>query len=274
MLVLLFGMLLSLVSVSAVCELNVSLINQDPDPAMPGEYVEVVFQMSGVENSECGGARFELIPGYPFSLDEYEDAVRELAGQTYVRGYSNVWNIPFNLRIDKDALEGENKLRVEYGSKGPIGVVFIQDFNITIEDLRVDFVVSVKDYDADAQEITFEILNIGEHDVEALTVDIPPQESFIHKGTSRSIVGDLDSNEDTTTTFKAIARRGEISLDVSYTDEINERRTLNKTVFFESGYFEQEEEGYSTSFYILIVLIILIIINYIWKKIKKRKRRR
>jgi len=275
-LVLAFAMVFSslmLVSVSAICNLDVTLINQDPDPAIPGEYVEVVFQMSGVENSECGGAIFKIIPGYPFSLDESASPVRELKGHTYVPGYTKVWNIPYNLRIDTDAIKGENKISVKYGSKEINGVQFVEDFNITVEDLRVDFIVSIKDYDADNQEITFEILNLGENDIEALTIDIPPQENFVHRGASRNIVGDLDSNEDTTFTFKAEARRGNINLEISYTDGINERRSLNKTAFFEPDYFEKKENGYSISFYLLVILIILLILNYIMKKLKKRRKR-
>src|SRR6056297_446729 len=53
---------------STACNLNVSLINQDPYPVLPGNYVEVVFQVSGVDNTDCKGAKFELLEDYPFSL--------------------------------------------------------------------------------------------------------------------------------------------------------------------------------------------------------------
>jgi hypothetical protein len=276
MLVLVLGVCLinlTLVSALGLCDLDVELVNQDPDPAMPGEYVELVFQMSGLENSACGGARFKIIPSYPFSLDEHTSSIRELKGTTHIVGYSKVWNIPFDVRVDKNAVKGRNKISVEYNSQISDASSFFEDFNITVEDLRVDFLVSVKDYDSVNKEITFEILNLGENDVEALTIDIPSQSNFIHKGASRSIVGDLDSNEDTTFTFKAEAKRGDINLDISYTDGIDERRSLNKTTFFEPSYFAVEGDGYSISFYILIVLVVLIILNFIRKKFKKKKKR-
>ena len=39
-------------NVSAVCNLDASLINQDPYPAIPGDYVTIVFQLAGVENPD------------------------------------------------------------------------------------------------------------------------------------------------------------------------------------------------------------------------------
>jgi hypothetical protein len=45
--------LLFLEMISAVCTLNVSMINQDPYPATPGEPVKVVFQINGVSSPDC-----------------------------------------------------------------------------------------------------------------------------------------------------------------------------------------------------------------------------
>ena len=49
LLILLPLFLISLTLVSAIaCDLKVSMINQDPYPAIPGEYVKIVFQVEGV----------------------------------------------------------------------------------------------------------------------------------------------------------------------------------------------------------------------------------
>ena len=50
--------------VSAVCTLEVSLVNQDPYPAVQGDTVRILFQVSGVQDSSCNGASFQLDPGY------------------------------------------------------------------------------------------------------------------------------------------------------------------------------------------------------------------
>lgn len=48
-------------AIAETCGLDVGLINQEPYPAVPGEYVKVVFQITGVDNPECGKIDFELV---------------------------------------------------------------------------------------------------------------------------------------------------------------------------------------------------------------------
>ena len=63
-----FLFVLSFVS-AAGCDMAISLINQDPYPAIPGEYVKLVFELSGVGSPNCQGSVFEIAPEYPFSSD-------------------------------------------------------------------------------------------------------------------------------------------------------------------------------------------------------------
>lgn len=258
------------------CQLDATLLNQDPDPAQPGDYVEVVFQVSGVQNTKCNGAKFEIVPKYPFSLDKESSAMKQIYGSTFTKDYSKVWNIPYDLRVDKDALEGENTIEVKF-AKGDAseGSYLSKKFNISIEDLRVDFELSVRDYNPETNEITFEILNIGEHDIDALTIEIPEQEGVTIKGTPRKIVGSLDSNEETTFDFKALPETENIELNIFYTDEINERRSLTKQVSFNPEHFPQESQGvqFSIWFYLFIILLVAIIIRYFWIKRKKKKKK-
>ena len=46
----LFGMLLITGLVSASCVLDTTLLNQDPYPAVPGDYVNLVFQVTGLQS--------------------------------------------------------------------------------------------------------------------------------------------------------------------------------------------------------------------------------
>ena len=261
---------------SAKCSLDVSLINQDPDPVMPGNYVEVVFQMSGVDNSDCEGAIFEISPEYPFSLDKNESRTRTLQGSTYLKDYKKTWNIPFDLRVDKDALEGENPIKIKYsGMNSPNQSRIKKEFNISVEDVRADFEIYVKDFNPTTKEITFEILNIGEEDIEALSVYIPMQEDINVKGSRTNIVGDLDSNEYTTADFEASPKKGNITLDLRYTDIIGERRHKTEQVFVNPGDFQDlysEQESTPWAIYIIIAVILLIIIYWIYRRRKKKKK--
>ncbi len=65
--VLLFFLVSFMISISTAqefCELNTTLLNQDPYPAVPGNYVKLVFQVKGVDNSECNDIIFELLDGH------------------------------------------------------------------------------------------------------------------------------------------------------------------------------------------------------------------
>lgn len=264
---------LSIQVVTAACNLDVEIINQDPYPAIPGDYVDVVFQLTGVGNPECGTVTFEVLEEFPFSLDPSVEASKNLQSGTYTRRFESFAILPYEIRVNEEALDGANPIEVAF--KGSTTKTEIKEFNIEIDDVRTDFEVSINDYIASERKITFEILNIGENDVEALTIEIPQQENIEVKGSNREIVGDLDSNEESTFSYEATPKDGEITLTILYTDTINERRTIEKTVTYDSSYFTgrlRDEPEPPTTLYTIIVVVVLIVIWLVYRSIKKRRK--
>ena len=256
------------------CDLEISLINQDPYPAIPGDYVKLVFQIDGVENPECGTIQFELLEQYPLIFDPNFDPKIIIDAGTYQKDFSSFLIAPYKVRVDEDALDGDNPIEVQYKT-GPMGVQLSNQFNLNIEDSRADFEIHIKDYNPTTKELTFEILNTADSDVEALTIEIPKQNNIIIKGPKINIVGDLDSNDYTTASFEAIPSKGEITLKISYTDTINERRSLEKTVIFEPEYFEDRTNGkqkMSIWLYLFWLLIIISVIRYFYLRRKRKKK--
>ncbi len=276
MLFLTFSFLISLAS--ATCDLEASLLNQDPYPAVPGDYVELVFQIDGVENTDCGLITFELLEKYPIEFDPGTDSKQVIQGGTYTRDRSSFFMAPYKVRVDADALDGDNTIEVDFSdSSSPQDSHQTKQFNLNVEDVKVEFEIFVKNYDSSTNEITFQILNIEENDIYALTLEIPKQEGLEVKGANRNIVGDLDSNDYTTTTFEAIPEDGEITLNLIYTDEINERRTVSKKVTFDSSYFEGRIADKTETPWVTIIIWILVILGigiYIYKRQKKKKKAR
>ncbi|MBU0467085.1 MAG: hypothetical protein KJ718_04145 [Nanoarchaeota archaeon] len=267
------------------CGLNISVVNQDPYPAVPGGYVKVVFQMNGVDNPECGEVGFEIVENFPFSLDEGEPARVDIGSGTHIRNFRSFWLIPYELRIHENALDGNNPVDVVvYHDQGRTkSLSKIEQFDINIETADVDFEISIKEYETSTNTITFEILNVGENDVEALTLEIPKQDNIAVKGSNRNIIGDLDSNEDTTAKFEAIPQNGEIEVSIIYTNKIDERRMLTKRVVYDSSYFTdrkaEEIKPKSAYFYLFWVFVVLWVVLWFrkrWKrkKLKERERRR
>lgn len=261
---------LALLSASG-CELKVSLINQDPYPAIPGDYVKVVFQIDGLSSTTCGNVEFGLKEDFPFSLDPNTTnpiTIKSGTG-TSSKEYSSFYVAPFKLRVSEDALDGDALLETYYSSDSSIE--FLNDFNISVEDTRADFEVYVKDYDSLTSTLTFEILNTAKSDIQALTVEIPKQDNIDVKGANRKVIGDLDSNEYTSAEFEATPSDGTIDLTLIYTDSINVRRTMNKTIVFDSAYFMDRNGSRGSSKVWIYVIVLAIIAWIVWKQVKKSK---
>jgi len=263
----------SLVFASAdACDLNVTLINQDPYPTVPGDYVKLVFQIKGIESPDCGDITFELLKDYPIEFDPGESGLRIFKKVDYLKDFETNILIPYEVRVNEDALDGSNPIEANIQSSGDSALS--KTFSLEVEDSRADFEVYVRDYDYTTHELTLEILNIEDSDVEALTLEIPKQQNIEVKGPSRVVVGDLDSNEYTSADFEATVKDGEIKVDIIYTDSINIRRTLTKTINFDSSYFTNriaDKKTTSSMTYLLYAAVVLVIGYYIYHKRKKRK---
>lgn len=273
-------LLLLLVSVGFVlaesaCDLDATLLNQDPYPAVPGDYVKLVFQVEGLDNPDCDDITFNLLQDYPIEFNPGESGLRTFNKIDYIKDYESNLLIPYEVRINEDALDGANPVEVRVQSKN--SAPLSKTFDVEIEDSRADFEVYITNYDYTTKELTIEVLNIEDSDIEALTIEIPKQEGILVKGPNRIVVGDLDSNEYTSADFEAILEDGEIKLNLIYSDSINVRRAIEKTVIFDSSYFtervaDQKTVGLGT--YILWGAVILLVIYFIYRKRKKAKARK
>jgi hypothetical protein len=270
-LLLAFALLIIPLVSSAECSLNVSMINQDPYPAIPGDSVKTVFQIDGLENPECGIVRFEVKETFPFSIDPSTKNPIEIQSGTYSRKYSSFYLATYQLRVNENALEGDNPIEIVYGKKG--SSEYLEEFNIHVKDTKADFEIYVKDYNYNTRELTFEILNIEDVDIEALTIEIPKQENIEIKGANRKVIGDLDSNEYTTANFEATILQGEIPINVNiiYTDSINVRRQGQETVSYDSSYFEGGNGESSSAGIWITIIIVLIVAWFVYRKVKKNK---
>lgn len=276
----LFGLVLvfSLLSFSSIlavpCDLDISLINQDPYPAVQNEEARLVFQIDGIENTECGTVEFGLVEQYPFTLMPDQEESYKIEAGTFKKDFQSFFLAPFKIKISPDAMDGDNKIEVKYRYGTNTGYVN-EDFNINIQDTRADFEVHVKSYDAATKRLSFEVLNIADEDINALTVEIPKQENIEIKGANRKIVGDLDSNDYTTAEFEAVPKNGNIKLLLHYSDQINERRIIEKEVEYESDYFTglaNEDQGGSSLNFIILLIIAGLIIWWIVSRRKKKKK--
>lgn len=258
------------------CNLDATLVNQDPVHAVPGEYVKIVFQLNGVDNPVCGAVNFAVSPEYPFSLDPTVEASKTITAGTFTSTYNSQATIPYTLRVDKDAIDNEYDLKVMFSSSNQGANAAVEKhFNISVKDVRSDFDVFINDYISSTKTITFGILNTGKHDVEALSVDIPKQSNIDVKGTNKAIIGTLDANQDTTFTYEATPKDGNLTMVISYNDANGERRSVTKQVNYDSSYFTGRVRDVKTTSkwnYVFLVVVVIIVIWLIRKIFFKKKK--
>ncbi|MCK5449953.1 hypothetical protein KAI32_03745 [Candidatus Pacearchaeota archaeon] len=267
-------LVLSLTLISAdACDLSVSLLNQDPYPAVPGDYVKIVFQIEGLDSPDCSDVTFNLLQDYPIRFDPGEESIKKFRKIDYVKDYESNLLIPYKVRIHEDALDGANPIEVNIQNKGDAPLS--QIFNLEVDDTRANFEVHIKDYNYQTHELEIEVLNIAESDVEALTIEIPKQENIKVKGSNRIVVGDLDSNEYTSAEFEATLSEGQININIIYSDTINTRRTNTETITFDKSYFtERVDDKKPTSIwtYIFWGVAIIAAIIYFHNRRKSKKK--
>ena len=217
------------------CDLKVSLVNQDPYPAIPGDLLKLVFQVDGVDSINCGDLEFSLEENFPFTFDPSSERVYTMKAGTYnMQDYKTYFQAPFKVRVNEQALDGENLINFKYkSSTQPSGTYLTKQFKIQVKDLKADFEIFVKNYDFSTNTATFQVLNIGKEDISAVTVEIPKQTNVTVKGANKNILGDLNANEDTTADFEMTSNSSNINLIVYYTDLTGERRLIEKVVSFD-----------------------------------------
>ena len=128
---------LNLSLVSADCDLGITLLKQDPYPAVPGEYTDLVFQVSGVSGTDCKDITFELLEEYPIEFDPGTSGVKIFKRVNYLTDFDSNILIPYKVRINEDAIDGANEIKVTAQNRGE--VAFRKSFNLEIEDFVVDF---------------------------------------------------------------------------------------------------------------------------------------
>src|SRR3989338_771952 len=224
-------------------QIEVTLINQEPDPSEPGNYVDVRFKLDNNGSEEARNVEVEILPEYPFSLDPGREALRS-AGTLQSRQRGDVGVIvKYRLRVDKNAVEGENEIRIKYRiDKG----VWVEPEEFFIDVQTYDAILAINSVSVDND--FFEpgssgILRIGVvneadsliKDVKALLDlgDIP----FAPLGsTNEKSIYQIDAKKAHEFSFELLAKPEaesgvyQVPLKISYSDELNKGYIKNGTI--------------------------------------------
>ncbi len=99
-------------------DVDVTMVNHDPDPAEAGRYVTVRFKVENTGAETAKDIVLEILPKYPFSLDPGESAIKSI-GSVRSRQIGDTGVIEdYRLRIDENAIEGDNEIELRYNIDG------------------------------------------------------------------------------------------------------------------------------------------------------------
>lgn len=120
-----------------------NLVNQIPDPAEPGSYVELRWKVENFGSKMAENVIVELVTKYPFSLEPGESAVRKIGGVWGRQIGEEGVMIYYKLRVDKDAVEGNNEIQLRYSLDDSKSWLFFDPFNVRIR--TQDAILSIED---------------------------------------------------------------------------------------------------------------------------------
>jgi len=263
--------------------IKIVLVNQDPSSAVPGEYVNLLFKVENRGTNDAKNVSLELLFQYPFSLDPGLNTIQELGTVKGLQSGDNSFLVRYKVKVDKDAVDGGNEIKLKYSEYDSSATT---KFNISVSDSRTDFDIVVQD------STTLAIANIGSNTAYSVIVKIPEQKDFRVSGTSANIIGNLNAGDYTLTTFQInptgianVSTSGgkNLTVEISYTDTLGIRRTVQKEVSFdsvsESAKSTIQASQSSTSIignngltYIIIGVVgIVVVVAFL--KIRKRKKK-
>ncbi len=242
---------------SGAVSLKTVFVSQDPYPAEPNSYVNLLFKLENWGTVKAENVVFELVPEYPFSLDQGASAIIELGTVNSLQTNTNAILLRYKLKVDKDAVEGDNEIGIKYGF-GDGSFFYVKTFNVSVSNPKTDFDVITQS--ATSGSTTLAIANIGSNTAYSVIVAIPNQPSFTTQGVSSSIVGNLNAGDYTLASFQLASTsafnqsnggraafnrsafqegnslnrstpvQGNLLVQISYTDTLGIRRAIQKEV--------------------------------------------
>lgn len=118
---------------SSIANLNISMINQQPDPVEPGNIVEVRFKVENLGTMAAKDVIFEVLPSYPFKAQTEKEAVQNIGtiGPRQVGSEGVI--VKVKLVVDKNAIEGSHEVQVRYKSEGNDWIKRSEKFMIDVQ---------------------------------------------------------------------------------------------------------------------------------------------
>ncbi|MBI4361254.1 hypothetical protein HY572_05785 [Candidatus Micrarchaeota archaeon] len=175
---------LALLSVSLSANVRPIFLNQDPDPAAPGHYVELRFKVEKTTTAEIRDMQFRLDVVYPFSFDGSDTPTRSFGSFTGATiGSDNQFILKYKVFVAPGAQTDKAEVKLYYRDSAQDWTEF--KFNIAVDDSQPNLVLgSVKTTpdalfgDFDGAKVSIALTNIGDKDAQNVQATLRLPEGF------------------------------------------------------------------------------------------------
>ena len=133
LLVFCFIAMLSSVSGGALSDskaIFVDLINQDPNPAIVGDVVEIHLGIENIGGESVNDLIVEIEPEYPLTLVQGESAIRKISTINAYQNDDNMKLISYKFKVNDNAAAGSYDLTIRYYEQGGS---FTKEDSVTID---------------------------------------------------------------------------------------------------------------------------------------------
>ena len=187
-----------------------TFLNQDPDPAEPGKYLELRWKIEKFGNDPIENVEYTLDLEYPFFFDASDNPERDLGNLFGSTGEDEFYILFYKVRVDKDAPEGVYQVNLKHRTENS-ELWFSKEYDVRVEDRKSpEFVLgqlstSPKTLASDIEEaeLTIEIANIGDGDAENVLIEMELPEGFTpsYSYSDRDALGTIPAGSSKTATF-------------------------------------------------------------------------
>jgi hypothetical protein len=186
---------------------TIDLLNQNPDPARAGDIVKLRFQIQNIGDTAANSLEMRIVGDYPFT-PVGTDASQTIQSLAPYQNGDNSANAAFTVKIDKDALKGTYKLKMQYSFNNGPWIETPYDIQVDNKEYaRIESLSTAQIEPGKEADLNFTITNLGNAPLQNLVFSWQEPDSAIlpvYSDDSRYIKF-LDVGQSVTVSYKVIA---------------------------------------------------------------------
>jgi len=127
--------LVAAVTIPEAPNIDVTLVNQIPDPVEPGNYVDVRFRIENSGIDSIDNLKFEFVESSTFTVYD-STAIKDLGSIDSYQTGDDAYIIKYRIKVADDAISGDNSINVRYTLDNWNNYIEIDDFEISVNEFE------------------------------------------------------------------------------------------------------------------------------------------